>query len=480
MERHSALVLVALLAGLVCTLTACGRGPSASSLPSPTRTGASAAAVVARPCTARQLPALVLLPLRSRKTIRGLSYRPDCSAPCDLSDVRHWTLVPPERLAAAGFVDAHCVIYFTDDFLSESGRAGRSLLVTVLLFTTPQGAERALKVFTASRAELWETWRPLAPVGGVSGIAQTGRLGTDNLPDEYPSTSFVMQVGNACLIVGSQGGSQSGRPLPERFLRSLSQRVWREAQHLLAVSDPQSSPSAEGAVGAVGVVPGAMDTAQAARALRATTTYGDGVFARYFMWGRETNPLGVRVVLVPGDEGDAPMYRVQWNDWSGRGWSRGKDVADVATVFARILTRHDEYQLWRHRGAWWARGVNSGLVADPEPGADGLRGTWMTWDQAVASLRRARIGEGVWYPVEVNGNQIRTIRVPAYRIGVRYLGQVLRQGEHSWRNMWLGRNARIDLFFQGGPLYKLWTSTNGSDSNAAADGRIVDPARAGG
>jgi hypothetical protein len=227
-------------------------------------------------------------------------------------------------------------------------------------------------------------------------------------------------------------------------------------------------------------VPGSIDREEAARVLRATTAYGDGVFARHWKWGTETNPVGVRVVLVPGQRGSGRMYRVQWDDWSGGGWSRGQDVADVATVFDKVLTRHDRYQLWRHRGAWWGRGLHSGLVVDPRRGADGLRGSWLTWDQAVACLRTARVGQGVWYPVEANGNQARWVRVPELRLGVRYIEQFLYAGEHAWRTLYTARDAaRIDLFFQGGPLYKLWRPTNGPDSNVAADGRILDPALAG-
>jgi hypothetical protein len=164
----------------------------------------------------------------------------------DAYDVRHWSLVQPDRLAAAGFMEAYAAMYLTDDFQNEFGRAGRSLLVTALLFRTPHGAEKALRVFAASRRDAWKKWRPLAPVGGASGIAQTGRLGSDNVSDLYPSTGFLMQVANVCLMVGSQGGSTSGRPLPERFLRSLATRMWGRAQHLLTVIDTPSSPSAVG------------------------------------------------------------------------------------------------------------------------------------------------------------------------------------------------------------------------------------------
>ena len=125
-------------------------------------------------------------------------------------------------------------LVFTNEFYDDRGMAGRSLVTAALLFETPEGAMDALQVFADSRDEFWEEWQALDAVSGVNGIAQTGRQGTDNVADVYPTTGFVMQVANVCLLIGSQGGAQSGEPIPEDLMRSIAERLLARAQDRLA------------------------------------------------------------------------------------------------------------------------------------------------------------------------------------------------------------------------------------------------------
>jgi hypothetical protein len=74
----------------------------------------------------------------------------------------------------------------------------------------------------------------LNPVSGANGIAQVGRQGTDNVPDIYPTIGFAMQVANVCLLIGSQGGAESGDPLPEDLMRSIAEKLLARAQTRLA------------------------------------------------------------------------------------------------------------------------------------------------------------------------------------------------------------------------------------------------------
>ena len=243
-----AIVLITALALSVTTAAvACGgSSATASSSPSAALSQAVASAAgspaatttaVASPFTSEDLRGLVLRPAEGRELVAGLKYRPDYSGASDLFDFRHWTLVPPERLQEAGFVDGVAAMFFTDAFLADFGRSGRSLLTTALLFQTRKGARQALKVFADSRDELWEAWRPLSPTVGANGIAQSGRQGTDNIPDIYPTTSFGMQVANIVLLVGSQGGAQSGKPFGADLLRSLAKRLLARAHDRLTQID---------------------------------------------------------------------------------------------------------------------------------------------------------------------------------------------------------------------------------------------------
>ena len=43
-----------------------------------------------------------------------------------------------------------------------------------------------------------------------------------------------MQVGNLCLLVGSQDGAETGRPLTEAALRSIAEKLAARAQVRLA------------------------------------------------------------------------------------------------------------------------------------------------------------------------------------------------------------------------------------------------------
>jgi hypothetical protein len=229
-RRVNRLVLVTavVLVGAVVALGACGTSETSSA--SSAASATSLTATAAGPFTSADVRDLVLQESEGNGLVEGLLYRPTYSGTAKLTDVRHWTLVPPERLQAVGFADGYVSMFFTDNFYSTFGKAGRSFLTTALLFETPEGAADALQVFADSRDELWEDWQPLAAVPGANGIAQTGRLGTDNVADIYPATSFAIQVSNVCLLIGSEGGAESGEPLPEDLMRSTAEQLLARAE----------------------------------------------------------------------------------------------------------------------------------------------------------------------------------------------------------------------------------------------------------
>jgi len=136
----SLLLLAAIL--VATTLDACGGSVTAAPISpsaapsqaaaSPTSTPTATTTAAAGPFTSEDLRRLVLRP----------------------AEGSHWTLVPPGRLQAAGCVDGFTTIFFTDAFLADFARSGRSLLSAALLFQTREGAHQALKVFADSRDEL--------------------------------------------------------------------------------------------------------------------------------------------------------------------------------------------------------------------------------------------------------------------------------------------------------------------------------------
>jgi hypothetical protein len=251
MNKRSVLVMAVVLAGLAGALAACGESTSTttsvSKIPSTTvpaappttvstvaSTTEETTAAVAGGFSTEDLRNLVLAEPDGTGLVPGLLYRSSYSGSAQLTDVRHWTLMPPERLQTLGFAGAWDNIFFTDDFYSKNGKAGTSLLTAALLFDTPQHAAAALQAFADTRGELWADWKPLGAVSGVNSIGQTGHLGSDNVTDVYPSTSFAIQVGDVCLLVGSQGGSESGQPLTEATLRSVAEKLTARAQARLA------------------------------------------------------------------------------------------------------------------------------------------------------------------------------------------------------------------------------------------------------
>jgi hypothetical protein len=245
--RRSFYLLLTLFVLLACTLNACGgekattssekattSSVASTSTSSQTSTTTAVTAAATSPFVSDDLRGLVLADADGTGLVSGLLYRQRYSGSAQLSDVRHWTLMPPDRLQALGFVGAWDSIFFTDEFYSKNGEAGTSLLTAALLFDTPQDAAAALKAFADTRDELWADWRPLGAVSGANSIGQTGHLGSDNVTDVYPSTSFALQIGNVCLLVGSQGGSQSGQPVSEGVLRSVAEKLLAGAKSRLA------------------------------------------------------------------------------------------------------------------------------------------------------------------------------------------------------------------------------------------------------
>lgn len=179
------------------------------------------------------LAALVLTPEEAEGLVEGLEYRPSYSGQVGLGTVRHMTLVPPERLTALGFIAARVSTFFTDPFLSEWGRAGRSLVSLVLLFPSPEVAESAQRVFVDSFDEFWAEWQPLAPIQeGFPGA--TGLCGTDNTGDLYPSVGFTFRVGNTVTVLGSQGGAEQDEPVPEELMRTLAEDMLTRGESRLA------------------------------------------------------------------------------------------------------------------------------------------------------------------------------------------------------------------------------------------------------
>ncbi len=208
---------------------------TAATNPSTTATGATTpVAASTAPFTTTDLKGFVLPEAEGNGLVEGLLFRPTYSGTAQLTDVRHWTLVPPERLEAVGFADGYANLFFTDEFYDSRGLSGRSLVTAALLFETPEGAEDALEVFADSRDQTWQDLQLLAAVSEANAIAMEGRQGTDNTDDLYPTIVFAQQVGNVCLIVGSQGGAESDDPLPEDVMRAMAGKLLARAQSRLA------------------------------------------------------------------------------------------------------------------------------------------------------------------------------------------------------------------------------------------------------
>lgn len=237
-QKRSVYLLLVVPLLLACVLTACGgRSATTSSAAAVPTTAAPAGAVATTsssstvstvatsPFTSQDLRDLVLADAEGTGLVSGLLYRERYSGSAQLTDVRHWTLMPPETLQPLGFAGAWDNIFFTDDFYSKNGKAGTSLLTAALLFDTSQNAAAALQAFADTRDELWTDWKPLEAVSGANSIGQMGHIGSDNVTDVYPSTSFAIQVGNVCLLVGSQGGAESGQPISEAALRSVAEKL---------------------------------------------------------------------------------------------------------------------------------------------------------------------------------------------------------------------------------------------------------------
>lgn len=185
------------------------------------------------PFTEQDLPALVMTPEEGQGLVEGLEYRPGYSGAAGLSTVRHITLVPPERLEALGFAAGWWTSFFTDPFLTEWGRAGRSLVSLALLFPTPETARAARQVFADSFDEFWTEWEPLAPLQDPFPGAN-GLCGTDNTDDLYPTIAFSFQVGNIVMLVGSAGGAEQDEPLPEDMVRGIGEDLLARAEARLA------------------------------------------------------------------------------------------------------------------------------------------------------------------------------------------------------------------------------------------------------
>jgi hypothetical protein len=209
--------------------------PTTATSPASTATGATTAVTaVAAPFTLADLKGFVLPEAEGNGLVEGLLYRPTYSGSAQLTDVRHWTLVPPERLQAVGFAGGYANLFFTGEFYDSRGLSGRSLVTAALLFETPEGAADAMQVFADNRDQTWQDLQLLDVATGSSGIAMEGRQGTDNTDDLYPTIAFVQQIGNLCLMVGSQGGAESDDPLPEDVMRSTAQKLLARAQARLA------------------------------------------------------------------------------------------------------------------------------------------------------------------------------------------------------------------------------------------------------
>lgn len=192
-------------------------GPTTSEAPPPSV--APTPALDIGPFASDDLEDLVLRADEGEGLVDGLSYSASYSGSADLRDVHHWTLVSTERMEAAGFIEAYSGMFMTPAFPGTFAREGRSLATAVLLFEDPQGARRGLRIFRSTRAETWDVWEPLTIPGGFGTI---GRLGSDNVSVVYPTVGFMGRVGNMIVMVGSQGGSYDGRPLPVDVLRGIA------------------------------------------------------------------------------------------------------------------------------------------------------------------------------------------------------------------------------------------------------------------
>jgi hypothetical protein len=207
---------------------------TAATSPSTAAGATTAVAASTAPFTIADLKGFVLPEAEGNGLVEGLVHRPTFSGTAQLTDVRHWTLVPPERLQPAGFAGGYANLFFTEEFYDSRGLSGRSLVTAALLFETPEGAADALQVFADNRDQTWQDLQLLPTMPGTNGIAMKGRQGTDNTDDLYPTIAFMQQVGNLCLIVGSQGGAESDDPLPEDLMRSTTEKLVARAQARLA------------------------------------------------------------------------------------------------------------------------------------------------------------------------------------------------------------------------------------------------------
>lgn len=184
----------------------------------------------AGPFTSEDLEGLVLALDEGEGLVPGLSYATSYSGPADLGDVHHWTLVPTEPLEEAGFVEAYSAMFMTPAFPATFASEGRDLATAVFLFTTPAGARQALEVFADTRDEVWDGWRPLPT---QNGIGTAGFLGSDNVSVVYPTVGFMHRAGNVIVMVGSQGGSDEGRPLPVTLVRRIADDLLTNARTAL-------------------------------------------------------------------------------------------------------------------------------------------------------------------------------------------------------------------------------------------------------
>ena len=184
------------------------------------------------PFTSNDLERLVLAPEEGDGLVPGLAYSSSYSGAAYLGDIHHWTLVPTEPLEEAGFVEAYSAMFMTPAFPSTFGMDGRDLATAALLFRTTAGAREGLQVFADTRDEVWDEWRPLHM---RHGNGQVGLLGSDNVSVVYPTVGFTARVANVILLLGSQGGSDEGQPLPENLMRRIAYDLRNRARAVLEI-----------------------------------------------------------------------------------------------------------------------------------------------------------------------------------------------------------------------------------------------------